>query len=226
MEFGLPPLFDYAATLTWAVSGALVGVRKHLDFTGVFVIALLSSTGGGLVRDAVFLQRTPAFLLDPVYLPLIAAATVFITAFTSQLTFVLKDRNVRKVVDIIDALGTPAFAVIGMQLAENRNIPTAGIILIGVANAVAGGLLRDVVVRDVPALLRPGQFVALTLTAVCGLFIVLRRYPLSPTEAGLVTVGAFFTARVLTVHFNWRSRAVLDDLAAPGTGENLAIKNE
>jgi uncharacterized membrane protein YeiH len=225
VDFGVPPLFDYAATLTWAVSGALVGVRKNFDFTGVFVVALLSSTGGGLVRDAMFLQRTPAFLLDPVYLPLIAVTTLLITVFTVRLTLVLKGTSVRKIVDLIDALGTPAFAVIGMQLAEDRSIPTAGIILIGVVNGVAGGLLRDVVVRDVPALLRPGQFVTLTLAAVCGLFIVLRLHRFNPTEAALATVAAFFTARVLAVRFNWRSHSILGDSTPNGVEENLAPEN-
>lgn len=226
VDFGVPSLFDYVATLTWAISGALVGIRKNFDFTGVFVVALLSSTGGGLVRDAVLLQRTPVFLLDPVYLPLIAATTVLVTVFTAAWTSLRQGTSVRKLVDIVDALGTPAFALVGMQLAEERSIPTAGTIFTGVVNGVAGGLLRDVVVRDVPALLRPGQFVTLTLTAACGLFIVLRQYSISPAEAALATVCAFFTARVLAVRFNWRSRAISGDLSPSELEENHGAYDE
>jgi uncharacterized membrane protein YeiH len=207
--FRVPLLFDYAATLAWATSGAVVGIRKHFDFTGAFVIALLSSTGGGLVRDAIFLQRTPVLLVDPIYLPLIAASTVIMSLFAGPLTRIIKSDTVGKLVDLIDALGTPAFAVVGMQLAMDQRIPLFGVIFVGVVNGVAGGLLRDVAVRDVPALLRPGQFVSLALALVCGLFMVLRlQYGVRPTEAAWATVAAFFLIRVLAVRFNWQTRSV------------------
>jgi len=208
--FRVPLLFDYAATFSWAVSGAVVAIRKRFDVTGVFVVALLSSTGAGLMRDAVFLQRTPALLIDPIYLPLVVAATLVMTLFTATLTRVVTADTIQKLVDIIDALGTPAFAVFGMQLAEDRGIPLFGILFVGMVNGVAGGLLRDVVVRDVPALLRPGQFVSLMLLMACGLFQFLTiQHGMKPTPAAWVTVGVFFTFRLIAVRFNWQTRSVL-----------------
>ena len=210
--FRVPVLFEYVATFAWAVSGAVVAIRKRFDITGVFVIALLSSAGGGLVRDAIFLQRTPAFLVSPVYLPLVTAATLLMALFTVTLVDVVKSDTVSKLVALIDAIGTPAFAVVGMQLAADHGIPLFGVLFIGVANGVAGGLLRDVVVRDVPALVRPGQFVSLMLLAACGFFIVLtRRYTMEPTRAAWITVGAYFLLRVLAVRFNWRSQPLLGE---------------
>ncbi len=210
--FRVPLWFDYAATFFWALSGSVVAIRKRFDYVGVFVVALLSSSGGGLMRDAVFLQRTPAAIVDPIYLPLITGATLLMTLFTATLTRGVAAETVRKIVDLIDALGTPAFAVIGMQLAMDHDIPVFGVMFVGVVNGVAGGLLRDVVVRDVPALLRPGQFVALMLLLVCGLFMVLtRRYATPPSTAAGVTIGTFFVLRVLAVRFNWQSRSVLDE---------------
>ena len=209
VTFRVPVLFEYAATFAWAMSGAVVGIRKQFDLTGVFVVALLSATGGGLVRDAIFLQRTPNLLVNPFYLPLIAATTLLMALFTGPLTRLLKADTVTKLVDLIDALGTPAFAVIGMQLAEDRNIPVVGVLFIGVVNGCAGGLLRDVFVRDVPSLLRPGQFVSLALAIVCGLFIVLtRRFAVTPIDAAWITVATFFVIRVIAVRFNWQTRPV------------------
>jgi len=208
-SFRVPVLFEYVATFAWAMSGAVVGIRKQFDLTGVFVVALLSATGGGLVRDAIFLQRTPNLLVNPVQLPLIVVATLLMALFTSPLTRLLKDDTVTKFVDLIDALGTPAFAVIGMQLAQDRNIPVVGVLFIGVVNGCAGGLLRDVVVRDVPSLLRPGQFVSLALAIVCALFIALtRRLAVTPIDAAWITVGTFFLIRVIAVRFNWQTRPV------------------
>jgi uncharacterized membrane protein YeiH len=212
-DFRVPLLFDYVATFAWAASGAVVAIRKRFDIVGVFVVALLSSTGGGLTRDAFFLQRIPTFLINPIYLPLVALATLLMTMFTAKLMQVVEHENVGKLVDAIDALGTPAFAVIGMQFAEDQKLPIFGVIFIGLVNGVAGGLLRDIVVRDVPALLRPGQFSSLTLVAACCLFELLTvYYRLNPTRTAWIVVAAFFIVRVLTLRFNWQSRPILRDL--------------
>ena len=214
-DFRVPFLFQHAATFVWAVSGAVVGIRKRFDITGVFIVALLSSAGGGLVRDALFLQRTPMFLIDPVYLPLVAGATLLMTLFTATLTNVVQGETVSKLVDLIDAVGTPAFAVVGMQLAQEHGIPLFSVVFVGVANGVTGGLLRDVVVREVPTLLRPGQFVSLTLLFACGLFLVLTtRLAMNPTKAAWFTVGTYFGLRVVAVAFNWQTRPVLIESAS------------
>lgn len=208
-DFQVPILFDYVATFTWAVSGAIVAIQRRFDIVGVFVVAMMSAIGGGLLRDAVFLDRTPVFLTNPAYLSLILGATVATATFGRAITRLLGEETIKKTVDVIDALGTPAFAVFGMQLAEDRGLPLVAVVFVGVANGVAGGVLRDIVVRDVPALMRPGQFSALTVLAACGLFVLLARHaPVTPSEAAWISVGFFFVVRLLTIRFNWQTKSV------------------
>jgi uncharacterized membrane protein YeiH len=215
-DFQVPVLFNYVATFTWAVSGAVVAIRRRYDIVGVFVVALLAAVGGGILRDALFLNRTPYFLLDPAYLSLIVAATIVTAVFTRYLRNLIGPVTIQKIVDYIDALGTPAFAVFGMQLADDAGLPLIAVVFVGVANGVAGGLLRDVVVREEPAMLRPGQFATLTLLAACGLYLLLTREMAQiPTRAAWITVGAYFVARVLTIRFNWRTAAVWEDESGP-----------
>jgi len=211
-DFQVPILFDYAATFTWAVSGAIVAIRRRFDITGVFIVSLLAAIGGGLLRDALFLNRTPVFLVDAAYLSLIVGATITTAVFARYLRNLIGPDTVQKIVDYIDALGTPAFAVYGMQLAEDAGLPLIAIVFVGVANGVAGGLLRDVVVRDVPALLRPGQFASLTLLAACGVYLLLTlETQMAPNRAAWITVGVFFVARVLSIRFNWQTSSVWKD---------------
>lgn len=211
-DFQLPILFDYIATFTWAVSGAVVAIRRRLDIIGVFVLALLAAIGGGLLRDAVFLNRTPVFLVNPAYLSLIVAATIVTSVFARYLRNLIGPDTVQKIVDYIDALGTPAFAVFGLQLAQAARLPLVAVIFVGVANGVAGGFLRDIVVRDVPAILRPGQFSALTLLAACGIYLLMTmQADIAPAQAGWITVGLFFVARVLTIRFNWQTTSVWEE---------------
>ena len=208
-DFQVPIVFDYVATFTWAVSGAIVAIRRRYDITGVFIVSLLAAIGGGLLRDAVFLNRTPVFLTDPAYLSLITGATIATAVFTRYLRNLIGPDTIQKIVDYIDALGTPAFAVFGMQLAGNAGLPPIAVVFVGVANGVAGGLLRDVVVRDVPSLLRPGQFGSLTLLAACGVYLLMTmQLDVAPNRAAWITVALFFMVRVLTIRFNWQTRSV------------------
>ena len=211
-DFQVPIVFDYVATFTWAVSGAIVAIRRRYDITGVFIVSLLAALGGGLLRDAVFLNRTPVFLTDAAYLSLITGATIVTSVFTLYLRNLIGPDTIQKIVDYIDALGTPAFAVFGMQLAGNAGLPPIAVVFVGVANGVAGGLLRDVVVREVPALLRPGQFGSLTLLAACGIYLLMTlQMDVAPNRAAWITVALFFVVRVLTIRFNWQTRSIWED---------------
>lgn len=211
-EFSVPPLFDYIAVYIWAVSGAIVGARKGFDMMGVAVVAIVSSVGGSLVRDGLFLHRTPPILTDGIYLPLILVATAIVVFIKRRHGRLQRPETTDRLVNVIDALGTPAYAVIGMQLAMGYGLPLTGVLFVGLVNGVGGGLLRDVLVRDVPELFKPGQFSALVVLASCGLFIALVNGLGMPNlMAALVTIGAGFVARLLTIHFNWRSRPVMRD---------------
>ena len=216
-DFQLPRLLDYIATLTWATTGAMVGARKRYDVVGVFVVALLSAVGGGLLRDGLILQRTPVMLTDPAYLPLVLAATLIVMVFASRLGNLLEADIVKRLTDTIDAVGTSAFAVVGMQLAEARGLPIAAVLFVGVANGVTGGLLRDIVVGETPALLRPGQFSSLSLLFACSVFQALVHWLGFPVvQAAWSMVGLFFVLRVLAISFNWKTEAILrDDHVAP-----------
>lgn len=215
--FQVPVLFDYVATFTWAVSGAIVAIRRRLDITGVFVVALLAALGGGLVRDAAFLNRTPVALVNPMYLTLVFGATVITSVFARYLRNLVGPVTVQKIVDYIDALGTPAFAVFGMQLADNAGLPLVAVVFVGVSNGVAGGVLRDVIVRQVPTLMRPGQYASITLFVACGLYLLLTLQARMPAiHAAWITVGVFFVVRVLTIRFNWQTRPVWEDESASG----------
>lgn len=206
--FHIPVYFDYLATFAWALSGAVVALRKRHDIVGVFVLALLTSMGGSILRDGVFLQRTPPVLTDPVYLPLILTATLLVSLFRRRIAHL---RVVDKLVGTIDAVGTPAFAVVGLQFALAAAIPLPGVILVGAISAVGGGVLRDMIVREVPSILQPGQFFALLALLACIAFLTLTlALRVDPEPAGWATIGLFFVVRMLTIRFNWQTRPLLD----------------
>ena len=210
-QFQVPFLLDYVALFLWAVSGAIIGMHKRYDFTGVLVVALLSSTGGSLLRDGFFLHQTPPVVSNPFYIPLIIAATALVGLFRRRITQMqlqLVDRSI----SIIDAVGVPAFAVVGMQLSLQVGIPIPGVVLIGVVNGMGGGLLRDLMVGDTPAALKPGQVYVSAIIFVCIVFLALT-YGMGVNKeiAAWGIIALFFVIRMLSIRYNWRTKPVLPD---------------
>ena len=164
-EFHVPAYFDYLATFSWALSGAIVALRKRCDIVGVFVLALLTSVGGSILRDGIFLQRTPPVLTDPVYLPLITLATLFIALLHQRIAHL---QVVDKLVSTIDAIGTPAFAVVGMQLALDAGIPLPGVVLVGVTT-VESALEASAMMRPMVSIfLGPKAYPTMMLSSMKG----------------------------------------------------------
>lgn len=208
-QFQVPFLLDSLAVFLWAVSGAIVGMHKRYDFAGVLVVALLASTGGSLLRDGIFLQQTPPVLTNPWYIPLIIAATAFVSLFRRRIAqMILVDR----VVDVIDGIGVPAFAIVGLQLSLQAGIPMPGVVLVGVTNGVGGGILRDLLVGDTPSALKPGTIFVSGVILICVLFLVLTYgFGVSKELAAWGMIALFFSIRMLSIRYNWRTRPVLKE---------------
>lgn len=150
----LPALFDYVATFIWALSGALIAARRGYVGIGVFTIAIVSATGGGLLRDGLLLAgNMPAMLQNPVYILLAIAASILVMVFGA---YVDRWKYLRASVHFVDALGAGTYAVVGVNRALVADLPLLGIVIVGVVNAVGGGLLRYVLMRRVPDLFKPG----------------------------------------------------------------------
>ena len=208
-EFELPPLFDYFATFLWALSGAIVGMHKRYDMAGIVVIALLAATGGSTLRDGLFLNQLPPVLTNVWYVPLILLAALVVRFFRQRIASMGLIDNL---ISLIDALGVPAFAVVGMQLSLAAGISAPGVVLIGMVNGFGGGLLRDITVGNTPAVLKPGRFYLSAAFIACILFVVLEVYlGVAATVAAWIVIGLFFTLRALALHYNWRTQPVLPD---------------
>lgn len=205
--FQLPILLDYLAIFAWALSGGLVGVRKGFDLVGVFMTAMVSSLGGGLIRDGVLLQTIPPALTNSAYLPMIAATTAIAILLARRLD---SARLIEKAVDLIDSVGTPAFAVVGVEIALRANLPLPGVLLVGCVGGVGGGVLRDVIVRDVPEIMQPGRYLAILVALACAIYMALTLglgLPHAPVAWGVV--AGYFAVRLLTIRYDWRTRPVL-----------------
>ena len=213
--FALPLWFDLGATFAFALTGALAAIRRGYDIVGVFFLALVSSIGGGLIRDGVFIPGSGAtpLLTDPRYIELIVAATIAGALFGRHV------KKFHRLIAVIDAVGLGAYAAFGTQKALVAGLAVPAAILVGVINAAGGGLLRDIITRQEPLVFKPGQFYVLTALAGAVVFVFFTvELEIDATLAALAAIVSTFLFRVLTIAFNWRTTPV----GAPGNGEGDA----
>ncbi len=199
-SFQLTTSFDLAAVFLFAVTGALAARRKRYDLVGATVLALTSSVAGGILRDLLLQQGTPAALTDGRYLLAVFAGTGAVALFERHL-----DR-LRLVIAVVDALGLGIYGVVGTDKALRAGLPILTALLIGTVNAVGGSLLRDVLVREEPLVFKPGQWYALSSFFGCTAFALLSLVGGAPAHrAALVGIAVAFSTRLLSIRLGWHT---------------------
>ncbi len=203
-QFVLPIAFDLGATFFFALTGALAAIRRGYDWVGLFALALATGVGGGLIRDGLFIQAgPPAMVTDGRYLLAVGAACIAGVIVASHIG------KIYRAIELLDAVGLGAYGAVGVQKALMAGLSIPAAILVGVVNACGGGMLRDVLVREEPMVLKPGQFYAVAALLGCVLFLTLigfTNWPVSVSATIAVVVTIVF--RVLTLTFKWRTNPV------------------
>ena len=200
-SFLLPIEFDLAATFLMAMTGVWAAGRRGYDVVGAFTLAFLSGVGGGLLRDSIFLSQPPAVMQNGLFLVAVVAALVVGVLFHRlSLRF-------ERLMAYVDALALAVYAVVGADKALVAGISSVGAVVIGMTNAVGGGLMRDIVVREEPLLFKPGQFYVLAALGGCALFVAMRHYDFPVEKAAVASICVTLLLRLLAIRFNWTTSA-------------------
>ncbi|HEY7988344.1 MAG TPA: TRIC cation channel family protein [Lapillicoccus sp.] len=195
-----PLLLDLIGVFAFALSGGLVAVRKRLDLFGVLVLAGATGLGGGVLRDLLIGFIPPIGISDWRLVATALAAGLVTFAYHPGV------ERLGRLVKVLDAVGLAVFAVGGALLALARpGIPPLAAIIVGTVTAVGGGALRDVLVGQVPEVLRRELY---ALPALLGSAAVVVAY-----EVGFISPFVVWGAAALV--FGIRMVAVVLHLNAP-----------
>lgn len=188
---------DLVGTFAFAISGATLGVRKQLDLFGVLVISFAAATAGGIARDALIGATPPAALVDWRYLAVSIAAGL--ATFYSY----RRVERLQHPVQLFDAVGLGLFAVTGAAKALAFGMGPTGAVLLGMLSGIGGGIARDLLVAEIPNVLRREFYaVAALLGATCVVAGDALGLPATPTAVfGAVTC---FVLRFLAIRRNWQ----------------------
>ena len=194
MEF-----FNYiniAGTIAFAASGTLAAMRKDLDIFGLIVIAFVTSVGGGTIRDMLIGHLPVRWILDSSIILLIIVVAAVTVVFRNRI------EHLDKTLTFFDSLGLGFFALRGIQegIAAQLNVPSC--IILGTITACFGGVIRDILLNEIPALFRTGQLYATVCIIGGSLYFALRQLNISVELLDIITVFAIFGIRMLAIKKN------------------------
>ena len=189
--------FDLLGTFVFALSGAASGIRHRLDLFGVLVLAVAAATAGGVARDVLIGMEMPAAIRDWRY------PAVSVLAGIIKIYFHASIYRFRNSVLWFDAAGLALFAVTGTSKALVYQINPVSAALLGMLTGIGGGVVRDVLVSEVPTVFRAELY---AIAALAGAVVVVVGHWLEFPSGMVATVGALvcFALRFMALRRGWR----------------------
>lgn len=197
-HFDLVVAADILGIIAFALSGFLVGVRNNLDLLGIIISASLTALGGGVVRD-VILDRTPFAFTE--YYPAITVIGTIAAAFVFRLY--RREQIERQWLFVIsDTIGLVAFSITGALLALAAEFNFFGVIILSFLTAIGGGVLRDILINQVPSVLVSDFYGSIALI-VSILLLLFSAIGVLTTASVALVAGLAIALRLLAYHKGW-----------------------
>ena len=200
---------DLGGTFVFALSGAMAGVKHRLDFFGVLVLSFAAATSGGIARDVFIGAIPPAAISDWRYIVIPVLAGVIAFHWHPIL------ERLQASVLLFDAAGLSLFAVSGALKALAFHLGPVSAAILGMATGIGGGIVRDLLVAEIPAVLKGDIYAVAALTGA-GVVVVgsLLQFPAHfVCAAGFVSC---FALRFVAIRRGWR----LPKPVQPSRGES------
>lgn len=194
MPSQLLSILDILGTIAFAVSGAFMAIEKKLDPFGVLVLAFVTAIGGGTLRDMLIGNLPVSWLRNE---------TTTIVIFSSAIITMLFGRYLRHLVTTLfffDAIGLGLFTVVGLKLGIQMDFGAGICITLGTITACFGGVVRDVLLNNIPLLFRKEIYALACITGGI-IYFMLRHFGLDADITTILCILIISTIRILAVKF-------------------------
>jgi uncharacterized membrane protein YeiH len=190
---------DLVGTFAFALDGALTALRvTRLDIVGVVTLGMITALGGGIIRDVLLDSLPPATFSDWRYLAVAAVGGLVAFVFGPRL------ERLNTPITVLDAAGLSLFAVTGASKAFSLGLGPVQAVLLGALTGVGGGTLRDVMIGQVPSVLRSGLYAIPALLGAT-VTVVAARWDASGVATAVGAAALCFLVRMLGVRFGWNA---------------------
>ena len=191
-------LFELSGIFVFACSGAIAGVRKGLDPFGVLVLSFITACGGGLTRDVLLGAFPPAVISDWRYLPV-----TIVAGLSTFYGFRYIDRFNHPFL-WFDAIGLGFFSMVGSLKALDFNMMPHWAIVFGVITGIGGGIMRDIMLAQVPLVLRADFYALPALLGSTIMIVLITFLGVAPGLAAFLGASVCLALRMLALRYHWR----------------------
>ncbi|ULQ53071.1 trimeric intracellular cation channel family protein [Flavihumibacter fluvii] len=190
------PFIEISGTFAFAVSGAFAAMRKELDPFGVLIMAFVPAIGGGTLRDILINDLPVAWLRNTTTIWVILVAAIVAMFFAGAL------KKMYKLLFLFDAVGLGLFTIIGIEKGIQHHYTPGVSIALGIITGCFGGVLRDVLLNDVPLLFQK-EIYAMACLAGGIFYFLLKDIPVISGWIDIACILIIVTVRLLAVYRGW-----------------------
>jgi len=159
---------DIIGIASFALSGFLIATRKELDLLGIILFSFLTALGGGIIRDTI-INQVPISLKDPIP----SIIVIFTIILVKVLNITQKTKLERlKVFIVSDAIGLVSFSITGSLAGIENNLNFFGVIILSLSTAIGGGVIRDILINEVPLILISGFYATVSVIVSILLYLI------------------------------------------------------
>ena len=203
---------EIIGVFSFSVSGAIMAIDKENDFLGVLFLALVTSFGGGILRD-IFIGNTPPLFFKayiPIIISTLAATAVFVLAAVFKRQYVRNEKTLEAINNYFDAVGLSVFVITGAQICiEAGQTNPFLIISMGMLSGAGGSMIRDIIMNEVPLLLQRRVYLTAAI-AGAGTYCLLLFFNVNKLVAVPVSAAMIVIIRVLATVFEWNIPKAID----------------
>jgi len=187
---------DYAGTAVFATTGVLASTRKRMDLVGAVVLAMVTATGGGTLRDLLTGSLPVFWIRQPTYLLIAAITALVIFALIHVVTFP------RNFLLIPDAIGLALYTWLGCEKAHLLGLHESAMVLLGVMTGTAGGMIRDVLSGEIPFILLKGELYAAASASGAIVLVTCWHFGVEPFWSAAACMSVVLLLRLAAIRWN------------------------
>ncbi|CAL2101016.1 Uncharacterized membrane protein YeiH [Tenacibaculum sp. 190130A14a] len=196
---------DIAGTFAFAISGALVALKKDFDVFGVIIIAFVTAVGGGMLRDVLINAHPINWIGDINYIWTILTAVLATFLFRSKIA------PLRKTMFLFDTIGISVFTLLGLQKGLSFNLHPFIALIMGMVSAVFGGVIRDVLTRKVPLIFKKEIYASACLSGGV-VYLLLGKLNINVDIQFIISASIIILIRTIAVRYQLELPRIKKDI--------------
>lgn len=185
---------DIAGTFAFAISGALVAMKKNFDIFGVIIIAFVTAVGGGMIRDVLINAHPINWIGDINYIWTILFGVLITFLFRSKIA------PLRRTMFLFDTIGISVFTLLGLQKGLTYNLHSFVALVMGMSSAVMGGVTRDVLTNEIPLIFQREIYASACLAGGV-IYLILNNFNINDDVQFIIAASVIIVIRTVAVKY-------------------------